>query len=93
MEKCIIIFLFLFIVKETVNTFKDTLTGASEPTESTESSINPAASINPMGSEPNREPLMKPSQEEGQSGMNKETKELQKKGADRKAEEDSFNLM
>ena len=31
--------------------------------------------------------------EPASQGMNKETEELQKKGAERKAEEDSFNLM
>jgi hypothetical protein len=51
-------------------------------------STNPAASIDPMGETPNRDPIMKP-----QSPLKKETEELQKKGADRKAEEDSFNLM
>lgn len=51
-------------------------------------STNPAASIDPMGEAPNRDPIMKP-----QSPLKKETEELQKKGADRKAEEDSFNLM
>jgi hypothetical protein len=47
-----------------------------------------AAKINPMGGEPNRDPLNKP-----QEPLNKKTEELQKKGAERKYEEDSFNLM
>lgn len=72
-----------YIVKETVGNVKESLTGnTSDP-------INPAASINPMGDHPNREPFLKPDKKK----MTKETEELQKKGADRKAEEDSFNLM
>lgn len=47
-----------------------------------------AAKINPMGGEPDRDPLSKP-----QKPLNKKTEELQKKGAQQKAEEDSFNLM
>ena len=47
-----------------------------------------AAKINPMGGTPNRDPLLKP-----QKPLNKDTEDLQKKGAEKKAEEDSFNLM
>ena len=46
-----------------------------------------------MGGTPNRESISKSEQKEEQKKMSKETEELQKKGADRKAEEDSFNLM
>lgn len=72
------------LVKETVGNVKESLTKNTSDLK-----INPAASINPMGDHPNREPLSKPDQKK----MTKETEELQKKGADRKAEEDSFNLM
>ena len=80
-----------FLVKDTVASVKDTLTGTTPNTpKETPPTIPPmdAAKINPMGDTPNRDPLVKP-----QKPLNKETEELQKKGAERKAEEDSFNLM
>ena len=80
---------YVCIVKETVTSVKDTLTGNPPPSQ-TPPVFPPmdAAKINPMGDTLNRDPLLKP-----QSPLNKETEELQKKGAERKAEEDSFNLM
>lgn len=57
-----------------------------------EPKLNPAASVNPMGEQPDREPLSK-SDQQHQKKMTRKTEELQKEGADRKAEEDSFNLM
>ncbi len=82
-----------------MNTVKETITGATSKTDANKNGssaglVNPdnnpmsAASINPMGDTPNRDPMMKP-----QKPLSKDTEELQKEGAKRKAEEDSFNLM
>lgn len=48
------------------------------------------AKIDPMGEEPHLSPLTKT---QDLPPMNKETEKLQREGAKRKAEEDSFNLM
>ena len=49
------------------------------------------AKIDPMGEEPHLSTLTKRTQD--LPPMNKETEKLQREGAKRKAEEDSFNLM
>ena len=77
----------LSLVKGTLSNVKESVTSTSHTTSS--NPLNPASSINPMGDTPSREPIDNPEQK----GMSKETEELQRKGADRKAEEDSFNLM
>lgn len=69
---------------------EETITGNISHNKETPPVVSPmdAAKINPMGGEPNRDPFSKP-----QNPLSKETEELQKKGAEQKAEEDSFNLM
>lgn len=82
----------MILVKDTVNSVKETITGTQPP--KSKEQVNPddnpmpAASINPMGDTPNRDPVLKP-----QEPLSKETEKLQKEGAKRKSEEDSFNLM
>ena len=66
-------------VKEKFHDLRDSVTPKPPPNNS---------KIDPMGETPNRDPVTKP-----QEPMSKETEELQKKGAQRKSEEDSFNLM
>ena len=78
------------LVKDTINTVKESVFG-SKPSNNTPSEADDpikAAEIDPMGQTPSR-----PTQHDPQEPLNKETEELQKKGALRKAEEDSFNLM
>ena len=79
----------LFLVKDTVASVKETLTGTYSKEEA-RPVVSPmdAAKINPMDREPSRDPISQP-----QEPLNKKTEELQKKGAERKAEEDSYNLM
>ena len=86
-------FCLISLVKDTINTVKETVTGGTTKNPQSAdnaSEIDPikAAEINPMGQTPNRPPQTDP-----QTPINKTTKELQKEGAKRKAEEDSFNLM
>jgi hypothetical protein len=69
---------------------KETITGKEHKSPSNhENDDLKYANIDPMGGQPNREPLSKPAE----PPLNKKTEDLQKKGARHKAEEDSFNLL
>lgn len=74
--------------KDQTNKVKETSSGGIKDQTDKVKETDPLfhAKVTPMGEE--KTPLSRPDQE-----MNEETKNLQKKGAQRKQEEDSFNLM